>query len=65
MKIVIDIPDIIKNDYIDDKFYDFFNRVIADIKDGYVCGNYEIETAKELLKSFQNSKLYDKKGGLE
>lgn len=55
MKITIDIPDEFINDYITDKFKDFFSRVAADIDNDGLCGNYEKETAEMFLKAFEES----------
>lgn len=55
MKITIDIPDEFINDYITDKFKDFFSRVAADIDNDGLCGNYEKETAEMFLKAFGKS----------
>lgn len=60
MKIEIEIPKEFEVDYNADKFEDFFMRVINDIEmneyiSGYLCGNYEKETAEMFVKAFQNS----------
>ncbi len=55
MKITIDIPDEFINDYITDKFKDFFSRVAADIDYNGLCGSYENETAEMFLKAFEES----------
>lgn len=55
MKITIDIPDEFINDYITDRFKDFFSRVAADIDNDGLCGNYEKETAEMFLKAFGES----------
>lgn len=55
MKIIIDIPDEFINDYITDRFKDFFSRVAADIDNDGLCGNYERETAEMFLKAFEES----------
>lgn len=60
MRIEIEIPKEFECDYNADKFNDFFSRVLCDIKDGELCGNYEMETAEMLLKAFEESKeAYD------
>lgn len=41
MKIVMDIPESIAADFTRDRFEDFFQRVLADMNQGRVCGNYE------------------------
>ena len=55
MKVVIDIPNDFKGDYIVDKFKDFFSRVIADIDCNGMCGRYEKEIAEMFLKAFDDS----------
>lgn len=60
MKIEIEIPKEFEGDYNFDKFEDLFTRVLYDIEmneylNGYLCGNYEKETAKMFVKAFQNS----------
>lgn len=60
MKIIIDIPEEFTGDYITGKFKDFFSRVIADIDNNGLCGNYEKEIAEMFLDAFDNSKEKDK-----
>ena len=55
MRIIIDIPNEFEEDYTWDRFKDFFSRVLCDIQDGTICGNYEKETAEMLLKAFDES----------
>lgn len=55
MRIIIDIPKEYESDYKGDMFKDFFSRVLCDIQDGTLCGNYEEETAEMLLKAFDES----------
>ena len=55
MKLIIDIPKEFETDYKGDKFKDFFSRVLCDIEDGTLCGNYEKETAEMFLKAFDES----------
>lgn len=61
MKVIIDIPDNFTDDYIGDKFKDFFSRVITDIDNykgmcgRYECGRYEKEIAEMFLKAFDDS----------
>lgn len=61
MKVVIDIPKDYTEDYIADKFKDFFSRVITDIDNykgmcgRYECGRYEKEIAEMFLKAFDDS----------
>lgn len=56
MEIKINIPDNFVNDNIGDKFKDFFSRVIADIDNKGMCGNYEKEIADMFIEAFDNSK---------
>lgn len=59
MRIEIEIPVEFEIDY-NDKFADFFNRVLSDIEKSTLCGNYEKETAEMFLKAFAESKpAYD------
>lgn len=55
MRIIIDIPEEFESDYKGDMFKDFFSRVLCDIQDGTLCGNYEKETAEMFLKAFDES----------
>ena len=55
MKIIIDVPKEFTQDYIADKFKDFFSRVITDIDCKGLCGNYEKEIAEMFIKAFENS----------
>lgn len=56
MKIVIEIPPEFEQDYVSDKFTDFFNRIKADINaNSIICGNYEKETAEMFIKAFADS----------
>lgn len=59
MKLTIDIPIDFERDFINDKFKDFFSRVIADIDCSSLCGNYEKEIAEMLLKAFYNAAIED------
>ena len=57
MKLIIDIPTEFETNYNEDKFKDFFSRVLCDIEKGKcLCGSYEIETAEMFLKAFDESK---------
>lgn len=56
MRIEIEIPEEFESDYTSDKFKDFFSRVLCDIEDSVICGNYEEETAEMMLKAFDESK---------
>ena len=55
MKVIIDIPNEFTEDYIADKFKDFFSRVATDIDCKGLCGNYEKEIAEMFIKAFENS----------
>lgn len=55
MEIKINIPNNFTDDYIGDKFKDFFSRVIADIDCNGMCGRYEEEIAEMFLKAFDES----------
>lgn len=55
MKLTIDIPREYERDFIDDKFKDFFSRVIADIDCSGLCGNYEKEIAEMFIKAFDEA----------
>lgn len=55
MKLTIDIPIDFERDFINDKFENFFSRVIADIDYSGLCGNYEMEIAEMLLNAFYNA----------
>ncbi len=55
MEIKINIPKDFTGDYIDDKFKDFFSRVIADVDCKGMCGRYEKEIAEMFLKAFDDS----------
>ena len=55
MKIEIEIPKEFEKDYQDNKFKEFFMRVIADVDGNGLCGLYEEETAYMLWDAFQNS----------
>lgn len=60
MRIIIDIPEEFESYYKGDMFKDFFSRVLCDIQDGTMCGNYEKETAEMFLKAFDESIPMDK-----
>lgn len=60
MRIEIEIQKEFECDYNGNKFKDFFLRMLCDIQDGVLCGNYEQETAEMLQKAFAESKVaYD------
>jgi hypothetical protein len=60
MKITITVDEAVFDKEIENKFSDFFNRVITDIKYPDVvqglCGNYEYETADMLKNAFYAAK---------
>lgn len=56
MRIEIEIPDEFEVDYKNDKFEDFFKRVLCDIEKGTLCGIYEKEIAEMFIKAFEESK---------
>ena len=60
MRIIIDIPEQFESDYKGDMFKDFFSRVMCDIQDGTLCGNYEKETVEMFLKAFDESSPMDR-----
>lgn len=55
MKLTIDIPKEYEQDFIGDKFKDFFSRVIADIDCKRLCGRYEKEIAEMFIKAFDKA----------
>jgi hypothetical protein len=55
MEIKINIPNNFTDDYIGDKFKDFFSRVMVDITGYGACGIYEKEIAEMFLKAFDES----------
>lgn len=55
VKLTIDIPREYERDFIDDKFKDFFSRVITDIDCSGLCGNYEKEIAEMFLEAFDKA----------
>ena len=55
MKLTIDIPREYEQDFIGDKFKDFFSRVIADINCDGMCGFYEKEIAEMFLEAFDKA----------
>lgn len=56
LKVVLELSEIIATDYLNNKFVDFFERVLADIDCDGCCGNYEKEIAEALLQAFKTSK---------
>ena len=59
VKLTIDIPREYERDFIDDKFKDFFSRVIADIDCSGLCGNYEKEIAEMFIEAFDKAIVGD------
>ena len=58
-KIVLEIPNVLFEEYAKDKFKETFERVLADINTkGLVSGRFEKETMEMLLKCFQKSEIY-------
>lgn len=57
MKLEIEIPKKIADDYLCSNFRDFFARVIADINCEGCCGNYEKEIAEAMKTAFEKSKV--------
>lgn len=53
--ITIKIPKEFKNDFNNDRFEEFFERVSADIDNTGLCGNYEKETAEMLKEAFKKA----------
>ena len=53
MIVLLNIPNQEFDNDVKDKFQDYFNRVKADISDGTLCGNYELETTDMFLASFK------------
>lgn len=56
MRIELEIPKEFEHDYTGDKFKDFFSRVLCDIDNKGMCGNYEKEIAEMFIKAFDESK---------
>lgn len=59
MRIEIEIPKEFESDYTGDKFKDFFSRVLCDIEECVMCGNYEKEIAEMFTKAFDESKTME------
>lgn len=55
MRLAITIPNEVATDFILDNFEDFFGRVRADIENGVLCGNYELEILDALEQAFANA----------
>ena len=56
LKVVLELPEIIAADYLNNKFEDFFKRVLADID---CIGSYELyekEIAEALLQAFKDGR---------
>lgn len=56
LKVVLELPEIIAADYLNNKFEDFFKRVLADIDCIGCCGLYEKEIAEALLQAFKDGR---------
>ena len=56
MKLIIEIPEEFKIEFIFDCFEDSLSRLSADAH--LLAGNYEQETAKMLITAFKNAELY-------
>lgn len=61
MRIVLEIPKELEEDFKKDKFEDFFCRINADIDNEGLCGLYEKEIARMLMKAFKDSTKYSVK----
>lgn len=64
MRILIEIPKEFEGDYRQDRFKEFFERVLEDIKthmdsDIEACGLYEKETAEMFINAFSDSQRID------
>lgn len=59
MRLAIDIPPEIAVDFKNDRFDDFFARVLLDIDDGLLCGKYEQEIAESLRAAFGEAKVIE------
>lgn len=59
MKLTIDIPIEYEQNFIADKFKDFFLRVITDMDYSGLCGNYEKEIAEMFLEAFNKAIVGD------
>lgn len=57
MKIIIDIPQEFEQDFINNRFEEAFQRLMADAH--CIAGNYEKETASMLINAFRESKEYN------
>ena len=55
MKITIEIPKEFECDFINNRFEDAFQRLMADAH--CIAGNYEKETASMLINAFKNGKV--------
>lgn len=66
MYLMIEIPEEFEKDFNNDKFKECFERLLADTKDRFkehnilLAGNYEIETLKMFIESFENADIVDK-----
>lgn len=59
MKLTIDIPIEYEQNFIADKFKDFFLRVITDMDYSGLCGNYKKEIAEMFLEAFNKAIVGD------
>ena len=63
MKITIEIPKEFERDFNQDRFGNYFGRVLADtlyhpcIENANLCGNYENETTRMFIKAFHNAEV--------
>lgn len=57
MKIIIDIPKEFERDYNEDRFEEFFSRLLCDINYKGICGNYEKETVEMFIRAFDESEV--------
>lgn len=57
MKIELEIPKEFEKDYKFDKFNDFFNRVLIDMRNEGLCEEHERKVVKMFIKSFKNSSI--------
>lgn len=60
LEIMVSIEDPFVDEFILNRFSDFFERVAADIKSGdtILCGKYELETCEYLKKQFEKAYIF-------
>lgn len=62
MKIIVDIPTELENQYKSDKFVTTFNRVKTDLSNlrgaEHICNKYELHTIVLLAIALKNSKIF-------